>query len=96
MPIDSFQVRITPKEYTDLLAQAVQEPDFETRQAMAWELSYLMVDRYCFCTQIYVKTNLAVNSPEMHGDGIYEINHMERRALPGETEVGVCRGPRKG
>jgi len=58
-----------PAEYQELLAQAVVAPDFETQQALVWEMQKVGTDKYAMICWHHVLKCIAAKHLHVHDDG---------------------------
>jgi len=56
-------------EYRELLARAVTAPDFETQQALVWEMQKVGTDKYAMVCWHHVLKCIAAKHPQVHDDG---------------------------
>jgi len=58
-----------PPEYHELLAKAVTAPDFETQQAIVWEMQKVGTDKYAMICWHHVLKCIAAKHLHVHDDG---------------------------
>ena len=56
-------------EYQELLAKAVTAPDFETQQAMVWEMQKVGTDKYAMICWHHVVKAMSARHSQVHDDG---------------------------
>ena len=58
-----------PAEYQELLGKAVAAPDFETHQALVWEMQKVETDEYAMIYWHHVIKGIAARHLQIHDDG---------------------------
>jgi len=68
---------LRPKELEDLVTQALEEPDFETRKALVHQINKGDIDKYCITTYIAETTALFIKYPYVHDTGFYVTDRYQ-------------------
>jgi peptide/nickel transport system substrate-binding protein len=64
---------IHPDDVEDATNRMLSAPDFATKQSAAWELQYLMFDKYCIFTPIMFNSSITAWSTKVH-DELFEAS----------------------
>ena len=68
---------IHPDEIEQLLVEAKQAPDQETKRAKIWQLQQVVFEKYCIFTPLVVISGLAAKQPYVHDDGLMVVEQTQ-------------------
>jgi len=66
-----------PDEIEQLLVEAKQAPDQETKRAKIWQLQQVVFEKYCIFTPLVVISGLAAKQPYVHDDGLMVVEQTQ-------------------
>jgi ABC-type transport system substrate-binding protein len=67
-----YSQMLVPDDYLRTIQNAINAPDFETKQKWVQETMKLMIDKYCLQIPIYCPLDFAISRTQVHNHGVME------------------------